>query len=115
MTCDLFPLVHGFGILSEMSQPISYTGIVGGSIRRWKLSTSCAACRTCGILLDRLEAARLFLGHIHLQEETVKRVNTFKCLGSTLSGERELYAEVTHRVQNGCKNGKRMCGVVGYS
>ena len=29
------------------------------------------------MLQDLLEAAVLVLGHIHLQEETVKRVNTF--------------------------------------
>ena len=59
-----------------------------------------AACRCvyiirrAGMVQDRLEAARLFLGHIHLQEHTVKRVNTFKYLGSTLAGGGELDAEV---------------------
>ena len=38
-----------------------------------------------GMLKYRLEAVRLFLGHIHLQEHTVKRVNTFKCKGSMLA------------------------------
>ena len=54
---------------------------------------------------DQLEAARLFLGHIHLQEYTVKRlvkrVNAFKYLGSMLAGDGELDAEVLHSVQNG--------------
>ena len=47
-----------------------------------------------GMLQDRVEAARLFLGHIHLQEHTVKRVNTFKYMGSTLAEDGELDAEV---------------------
>ena len=71
VTCESFPSVCGFGILYEMSQPKSYTGIVGGSIiRRRKLSIAWAACRTCGMLQDRLEAARLFLGHISIYRKT---------------------------------------------
>ena len=49
---------------------------------------------------------------IHLQGETVKRVKTFTYLGSTLAEDGELDAEVTHRVQGGCKNWKRMSGVL---
>ena len=49
---------------------------------------------------------------IHLQGETVKRVNTFTYLGSTLAEDGELDAEVTHRVQSGWKNWKRMSGVL---
>ena len=37
---------------------------------------------------------------IQLQGETVKRVNTFTCLGSTLAEDGELDAEVTHRVRS---------------
>ena len=40
-------------------------------------------------------------------------MNTFKYLQSTLSEGEYLDAELTHRVQNGWKNGKRMCGVFG--
>ena len=49
---------------------------------------------------------------IHLQGETVKRVNTFTYLGSTLAEDGELDAKVTHRVQSGWKNGKRVSGVL---
>ena len=49
---------------------------------------------------------------IHLQEETVKRVKTFTYLGSTLAEDGELDAEVTHRVQTGWKNWKRVAGVL---
>ena len=42
-----------------------------------------AACRTCGMLQDRLEAATLFSWAYLFTEETVKRLNTFKYLGST--------------------------------
>ena len=46
------------------------------------------------MLQDRLEAARLFLGHIHVQKHTVKIVNTFKYMGSKLAEDGELDAEV---------------------
>ena len=75
-----FPPVRGFGILSEMSHPKSYTEIVGGSIGRPRLCTACAAAgHVVGPMLqDRLEAANFSwsIPHIHLQEEIVKRVNT---------------------------------------
>ena len=62
--------------------------------------------RTCAkgrsvMLQDRLEAATLFLGHIHLQEHTVKRVNTFKYMGYTLTEDGELDTLVPHSVKNG--------------
>ena len=41
---------------------------------------------------------------INLQGETVKRVNTFTYMGSTLAEDGELDAEVTHRVQE-CRAG----------
>ena len=50
---------------------------------------------------------------IQLQGETVKRVKTFTYLGSTLAEDGELDAEVTHRVQSGWKNWKRVSGVLG--
>ena len=50
--------------------------------------------------------------YIHLQGETVKRVMTFTYLGSTLAEDGELDAEVTHRVQSGWKNWKRVSGVL---
>ena len=49
---------------------------------------------------------------IHLQGEAVKRVKTFTYLGSTLAEDGELDAEVTHRVQSGWKNWKRVSGVL---
>ena len=49
---------------------------------------------------------------IHLQGETVQRVKTFTHLGSTLAEDGELDAEVTHRVQSGWKNWKRLSGVL---
>ena len=49
---------------------------------------------------------------IYLQGETVKRVNTFTYLGSTLVDDGELDAEVTHRVQSGWKNWKSVSGVL---
>ena len=44
--------------------------------------------------------------------ETVKRLKTFKYLGSTLAEDGELVAEVTHRVQSGWKNWKRVSVVL---
>ena len=49
---------------------------------------------------------------IHLQGETVKRMKTFRYLGSTLVEDGELDAEVTNRVQSGWKNWKRVSGVL---
>ena len=49
---------------------------------------------------------------IHLQGETVKRVKTFTHLGSTLADDGELDAKVTHRVQSGWKNWKRVSVVL---
>ena len=49
---------------------------------------------------------------IQLQGETVTRVKTFIYLGSTLAEDGELDAEVTHRVQSGWKNWKRVSGVL---
>ena len=56
---------------------------------RRRIFTAWAACRcayrSAVMLQDRLEAAIRFLEHINIQEHTVKRVNTFKYLGSTLA------------------------------
>ena len=49
---------------------------------------------------------------INLLGETVKRVNTFTYLGSTLAEDGELDAEVTYRVPSGWKNWKRVFGVL---
>ena len=49
---------------------------------------------------------------LHLQGDTVKRVNTFTYLGSTLAEDGELDAKVTHRMQSGWKNWKRVSGVL---
>ena len=49
---------------------------------------------------------------IQLHGEAVKRVKTFPYLESTLAEDGELDAEVTHRVQSGWKNWKRVCGVL---
>ena len=43
---------------------------------------------------------------IRLDGEEVKRVKTFKYLGSTLAEDGELNAEVNHIVQNGWRNWK---------
>ena len=49
---------------------------------------------------------------IHLQGERVKRVKTVTYLGSTSAEDGELDAEVTHRVQSGWKNWKRVSVVL---
>ena len=48
----------------------------------------------------------------HLQGETVKRMKTFAYLGSTLAKDGELDAEVTHRVESGWMDWKRVSGVL---
>ena len=49
---------------------------------------------------------------IQLQGEPLKRVKAFTYLGSTLAEDGELDADVTHRVQSGWKNWKRVSGVL---
>ena len=46
-----------------------------------------------------------------MQGETVKIVKTFTYLGSTLAEDGELDAEVTHIVQSGWKDWKRVSGL----
>ena len=50
--------------------------------------------------------------HINLQGETLERVNTFKYLAATLAEHGYLDAEMTHRIQSGWKNGKRVLGIL---
>ena len=52
-----------------------------------------------------------FLRKVH-RLDPPKRVNTFTYLGSTLAEDGELDAKVTHRVQSGWKNWKRVSGVL---
>ena len=49
---------------------------------------------------------------INLQEEDLERVNTFKYLGATLAENGDLDAEMTHRIQSGWKNWKRVSGIL---
>ena len=49
---------------------------------------------------------------IHLQGETVKRVKTFRYPESTLMEDGELDAEITHKVQSGWNNWKKVSGVL---
>ena len=45
---------------------------------------------------------------INLQEQNLERVDTFKYLGATLAENGDLDAEMTHRIQSGWKNWKRV-------
>ena len=49
---------------------------------------------------------------IRLEGEEVKRVKTFKYLGSTLADDGKLDTEVNHRVQSGLRNWKKVSGVL---
>ena len=49
---------------------------------------------------------------INIQGENLERVNTFKYLGATLAENGNLDAEMTHRIQSGCKNWKRISGIL---
>ena len=49
---------------------------------------------------------------INLQGENLERVNTFKYLGVTLAENGDLDAEITHRIQSGWKNWKRVSGIL---
>ena len=49
---------------------------------------------------------------INLQGQNVERVNTFKYLGATLAENGDLDAEMTHRIQTGWQNWKRVSGIL---
>ena len=48
----------------------------------------------------------------NIQGENLERVNTFKYLGATLAENGDLDAEMTHRIQSGWKNWKRISGIL---
>ena len=47
---------------------------------------------------------------INIQGVNLERVSTFKYLGSTLTENGDLHAEMTHRIQSGWTNWKRISG-----
>ena len=49
---------------------------------------------------------------INIQGYNLERVNTFKYLGATLAENGDLAAEMTHRIQSGWKNWKRVSGIL---
>ena len=49
---------------------------------------------------------------INLQGQNLERVNTFKYLGATLAENGDLDAEMTHRIQSGWQNWKRVSGML---
>ena len=49
---------------------------------------------------------------INLQGQNLERVNTFKYLGATLADNVDLDAEMTHIIQTGWQNWKRVSGIL---
>ena len=49
---------------------------------------------------------------INLQGQNLERVYTFKYLGATLAENGDLDAEMTHRIQSGWQNWKRVSGIL---
>ena len=49
---------------------------------------------------------------VNIQGKNLERVNTFKYLGATLAENGDLDAEMTHRIQSGWKNWKRISGIL---
>ena len=49
---------------------------------------------------------------VNIQGDNLERVNTFKYLGATLAENGDLDAEMTHRIQSGWKNWKRISGIL---
>ena len=49
---------------------------------------------------------------VNIQGENLERLNTFKYLGATLAENGDLDAEMTHRIQSGWKNWKRISGIL---
>ena len=50
--------------------------------------------------------------YINIQGENLERINTFKYLGATLAENGDLDTEMTHRIQSGWKNWKRISGIL---
>ena len=51
-------------------------------------------------------------GEVNLQGEVLKTVEKFRYLGSTVAEDGDLEAEITHRIQAGWKNWKKVSGVL---
>ena len=51
---------------------------------------------------------------INLQGQNLERVDIFKYLGATLAENGDLDAEMTHRIQSGWQNWKRVSGILCY-
>ncbi len=49
---------------------------------------------------------------INIQGENLERMNTFKYLGATLAENGDLDTKMTHRIQSGWKNWKRISGIL---
>ena len=49
---------------------------------------------------------------INIRGKNLERVNTFKYLGATLTENGDLDAEMTHRIQSGWQNWKRVSGIL---
>ena len=49
---------------------------------------------------------------VNIQGENLERLNTFKYLGATLAENGDLDEDMTHRIQSGWKNRKRMSGIL---
>ena len=49
---------------------------------------------------------------INLQAHNLERVNTLKYLGATVTANGDLDAEMTHIIQSGWKNWKRVSGIL---
>ena len=62
----------------------------------------------------RFNVDRNFDGNsdINIQGVNLERVNTFKYLGATFAENEYLDAEMTHRIQSGWKNWKRISGIL---
>ena len=52
------------------------------------------------------------IGSIRMQDYELKKVTSFKYLGTTMSGNGELEDEVEKRIQAGWRNWKRLSGVL---
>ena len=52
------------------------------------------------------------VGDVRLEGNTMKRVGNFNYLGSTVAENGDLDREITHRIQAGWKNWKKLSGVL---
>lgn len=85
---------------------------VGRKLESWRKAMEDRGLKISRKKTEYLEFNGEENGEVRLQEERLNEVKNFKYLGSTVSGNGELDPEITHRIQEGWRNWKKVSGVL---